>query len=86
MTYYKVGKLHRAFEVAPGDHFNLTFTDTGGTELLHTEEITEPRTITHYAVLAFPCGSGMLVGTDELEDWLESEFPNGRVGEDESIL
>lgn len=86
-TRYKIGKLDHAVYLNPGDHFNLTYTQHGnGATILHTEDITRSMACTHYAVLSTPFSMGMLIGTDELENFLEESFPGCGVGEDEPIL
>lgn len=90
MTRYKVGKLDYTVSLNPGDQFKLTHTQLNKkgekTTLLHTEEITKTIACTHYAVLSTPFSMGMIIGTAELEDWLEATFPGCGVGEDEPIL
>ena len=87
---YKIGKLPNEVHLNPGDQFNLTYTDKykndGKTTILHTENITRNTRCTHYAVLSTSFSVGMLIGTDELENFLEESFPGCGVGEDEPIL
>jgi hypothetical protein len=87
-TRYKIGKLPGAVYLSAGDRFNLTYTDKGSDKpaILHTEDITRSMTCTHYAVLSTPFSMGMLIGTAELENFLEESFPGCGIGEDESIL
>jgi hypothetical protein len=89
-TRYKIGKLNYAVYLNPGDQFKLTHTqvDKNGdkTTILHTEEITRSVTCTHYAVLSTPFSMGMMIGTDELENFLEESFPGCGIGEAEPIL
>ncbi len=89
-TQYKIGKLDHSFCVNPGDQFKLTHTDrykNGNiTTILHTEDITRSMKVTHYAVLSTPFSMGMVIGTDELENFLEESFPGCGIGEDEPIL
>jgi hypothetical protein len=89
-TRYKIGKLDYAVYLSPGDQFRLTYTEDRGdddkTTVLHTEDVTKNIKCTHYAVLSTPFSMGMLIGTDELENFLEESFPGCGVGEDESIL
>ena len=90
MTKYKIGKLDHTVSLCPGDTFNLTYTQIDkknvNTELLHTEEITKNLECTHYAVLSTPFSMGMIIGTAELEGFMEKAFPGCRIGENESIL
>jgi len=89
-TRYKIGKLPIAVHLNPGDQFNLTHTDEykngDKTTILHTENITRSMKCTHYAVLSTPFSMGMMIGTDELENFLEESFPGCGIGEDEPIL
>jgi len=89
-TRYKIGKLDSAVYLSPGDQFRITYTDNyengGKNTILHTEDITRSMECTHYAVLSTPFSMGMLIGTDELENFLEGAFPGCGVGEDEPIL
>lgn len=90
MTKYKIGKLDYAVHLHPGDQFKLTHTQVykngEKTALLHTEEITKKMTCTHYAVLSTPFSMGMIIGTAELENFMEESFPGCRIGNDEPIL
>jgi hypothetical protein len=86
MTKYKIGRLDYEVSLLPGDRFNLTYTDLGGTDLLHTECITKKMACTHYAVLSTPFSMGMIIGTDELEAFMEESFPGCGVGENDPIL
>ena len=87
-TQYKIGKLDHAVYLGPGDQFRLTYNEIGDktTTILHTENITRIMTCTHYAVLSTPFSMGMMIGTDELENFLEESFPGCGIGEDEPIL
>ncbi len=89
-TRYKVGKFDYPISLSPGDQFNLTYTQKGENgdkpTILHTEDITREMMCTHYAVLSTPFSMGMMIGTDELENFLEEYFPGCGVGEDEPIL
>jgi hypothetical protein len=89
-TRYKIGKLDRTVHLSPGDQFRLTHTDAykngDKTTILHTEYITRSMECTHYAVLSTPFSMGMMIGTYELENFLEESFPGCGIGEDEPIL
>ncbi len=89
-TRYKIGKLNHAVYLGPGDQFRLTYTQKGLRDdkrtILHTEDITRNMTCTHYAVLSTPFGVGMMIGTYELENFMEESFPGCGIGEDEPIL
>jgi hypothetical protein len=89
-TRYKIGKLDHAVYLSPGDQFRLTYTQAeengDKTTILHTEEITRIMTCTHYAVLSTPFSMGMMIGTYELENFLEESFPGCGIGEAEPIL
>jgi hypothetical protein len=90
MTKYKIGKLDHPVLLSPGDTFKLTHTQIDkkntNTTLLHTEEITKTIECTHYAVLSTPFSMGMMIGTAELENFLEDAFPGCQIGENEPIL
>ena len=86
MIKYKVGSLASPVHLMPGDQFHLTLTEGDVNTILHVEDITEDKWYTHYAVVNFGVGVGMLVGTSELKDFVEDQWPGCECPDGEPVL